>query len=80
MQYVARKLATTPPKNISTAQCNFDELIMALKESMYLEHEIEKAITSLNIYYGQSSLDHKEVRKHDYYELDSKNHEDDGHQ
>ena len=32
--------------SISTAQCNFDQLVLALNEGIQLEHEIEKASAS----------------------------------
>ena len=50
--FLDKKWANTPLKNISTAQYNFDLLILALNESIQLECEIEKASTSSKTYYG----------------------------
>ena len=50
-----KKWATTPLKNISTIQYNFDQLLMILNESMQLEREIEKASTSSKTFTASSS-------------------------
>ena len=57
-----KKWATISLKNISTNQYNFDKLVMALNESIQLEHEIEKESTSLKKYY---TIHPKDIHKYD---------------
>ena len=43
---IDKKCATTPVRNISAAQYNYDHLVLALNESIQLEREIENTSTS----------------------------------
>ena len=54
-----------PLKNISTAKCNFEQLIMALNKSIQLERKIGKASTSSKTCYGQFNTHPKNIRKYD---------------
>ena len=72
---LGKKWATTPLKNIPTAQYNLDRLIMALNESIQPEREIQKASTLSKTYYGQLTNHFKDVRKYDSSRRsDSRNH------
>ena len=49
---VGKKWETTPLKNISRAQYNFNHLEMALNDSVQFEREIEKVSSSSKTHYG----------------------------
>ena len=59
-------MTTTTLKSISTAQYTFDQLIMALNESIQLEREISKAEPSSKTYCGQFMTHPKDVRKYEH--------------
>ena len=72
---LGRKWATTPLKNISKAQYNFHQLMMAFNESIQREREIHNVSTSFKTHDGQLTEHSNNVRKYDYsHRCDSGNH------
>ena len=74
---IAKSYATTPLKNISTGQFNFDYQVMALNGSLQLECEMKKGNSSSTIFYSQFMSHPKYVRKNgSSHSMESRNHGD----
>ena len=59
---LGKKWATTLLKIISTAQYNFEQIVMVLNESIQLKRGVHNASTSSKTYYGQFTTHPKDAR------------------
>ena len=62
---LGKRWATTPLKNISTAEYNFDQPLLEKSESITLQQEFHKASTSSKANHPQLTMNLKDVRKYD---------------
>ena len=61
---LGKKWETTPLKNISLAQYNFNQLVLAQNESIRLEIEIQNGTTPSKAYYGELTTHPRDIRKY----------------